>query len=79
MLVQEGVPEEKMVVIPNGIDPEIFSPDLSGEKVLQRYGLGESIIMGFLGWFRPWHGLPLARKPPTPRSRVRMTEKPWLR
>lgn len=57
MLEHEGVPREKMVVIPNGIDPEIFSPYLSGEKVRQRYALEESITLGFVGWFRPWHGL----------------------
>jgi len=57
MLKNVGVPERKMLVIPNGIDPGKFSPDLSGEEVRRRYGMEENITMGFVGWFRPWHGL----------------------
>lgn len=57
MLRNEGVPEEKMFVIPNGIDPGKFSPDLSGEEVRRRYGLEGNITIGFVGWFRRWHGL----------------------
>ena len=57
MLVAEGVPADHMVVMPNGIDPEEFHPRISGEQVRQRHGLNGAIVVGFVGWFRPWHGL----------------------
>jgi glycosyltransferase involved in cell wall biosynthesis len=57
ILAQEGVPDEHMVVMPNGIDPQRFHPQISGEAVRQKYGLDGSIVVGFVGWFRPWHGL----------------------
>jgi glycosyltransferase involved in cell wall biosynthesis len=56
-LKQEGVPEEKMVVIHNGIDPEKFNPHIPRGKVRQRYGLNGKVVLGFVGWFRRWHGL----------------------
>jgi glycosyltransferase involved in cell wall biosynthesis len=56
-LVQEGVPAEKIRVMPNGIDPQKFHPGISGEVVRRRYGLEGKLIVGFVGWFRRWHGL----------------------
>jgi glycosyltransferase involved in cell wall biosynthesis len=56
-LEKEGVPGEKMVVMPNGIDPEKFHLKISGDAVRQRYGLNGKIVIGFVGWFRKWHGL----------------------
>jgi glycosyltransferase involved in cell wall biosynthesis len=52
-----GVPPQKLVVIPNAIDPEIFRSDISGEPVRTRYGLHGRVVIGFIGWLRPWHGL----------------------
>lgn len=57
LLVREGVPDEKMVVMPNGIDPQRFHPHVSGEGVRRRYGLEQKLVVGFVGWFRQWHGL----------------------
>ena len=57
ILVQEGVPDEHIVVMPNGIDPQRFHPQISGQAVRQKYGLDGNIVVGFVGWFRLWHGL----------------------
>ena len=59
ILVQEGVPPEKMVVVPNGIDPQQFHPGISGDAIRKRYQLEDKLVIGFVGWFRPWHGLEL--------------------
>jgi glycosyltransferase involved in cell wall biosynthesis len=56
-LIREGVPEHHIAVIPNGIDPQKFHPAVSGEGVRRRYGLDGNPVVGFVGWFRPWHGL----------------------
>ncbi len=57
LLAREGVSREHMVVMPNGIDPERFNPRVSGAAIRHRYGLGNRAVVGFVGWFRPWHGL----------------------
>lgn len=56
-LKHEGVLNEKIVVMPNGIDPNKFHPEISGEALRARYGFGSHIVIGFVGWFRKWHGL----------------------
>jgi glycosyltransferase involved in cell wall biosynthesis len=55
--VGEGVPGAKMVVMPNGVDPKLFNPDVSGRAVRERFKLSADIVIGFVGWFREWHGL----------------------
>lgn len=59
MLIQEGVPEHKIVVMTNGIDPVKFSPDVAGAAIRKKYCLDHDVIIGFVGWFRKWHGLEL--------------------
>jgi glycosyltransferase involved in cell wall biosynthesis len=59
LLVEEGVPAEHIVVVPNAIDPERFHPDVDGIPIRRRYGLGDNLVIGFVGWFRDWHGLDL--------------------
>jgi glycosyltransferase involved in cell wall biosynthesis len=56
MVKQAGVPSERIVVIPNGIDEEFFSPPDSTEaKRLLR--LDGKTVLGFVGFVREWHGL----------------------
>lgn len=57
MLVEEGVPPSKLVVMPNGVDPKEFDSAVSGAAVRQRYGLDGKVVVGVVGWFRPWHGV----------------------
>lgn len=59
MLRQGGVPDTRLTVIPNGIDPRRFHRGISGEEIRRRYGLDGAVVVGFVGWFRPWHGLEL--------------------
>lgn len=56
--VQEGIPPENLEVIPNGIDPEKFH-NVDGTAVRAKYGLGDSVVVGFVGFFRKWHRLDL--------------------
>jgi len=52
-----GVPEDRIVVIPNGIDPQHFGPHVDGTPVRVRHGLQGRLVLGFTGFMRPWHGL----------------------
>lgn len=59
ILVGLGVPAERIVVMPNGVDPERFRPDIDGAGVRARLGLDGKVVVGFTGILRPWHGLDL--------------------
>jgi hypothetical protein len=55
-LVARGVENAKILVNPNGVDPERYSPTVDGSAVRSRYGLADKIVIGFIGTFAPWHG-----------------------
>lgn len=59
-IIQRGVCESKVTVIPNAVNPEQFS--LGGDKkpeLEERLGLSKSKILGFIGSFYAYEGLPL--------------------
>ncbi len=53
MLVAAGVAAAKIVVLPNGVDGELFRPD----GPAYRDGLDGQVVVGFVGSLKPWHGL----------------------
>ena len=58
ILVSTGVDASKVFVIHNAAKEEMFSPDISGKTVRQRYGLGDdTVVVGFVGKVVPWHGV----------------------
>ena len=61
-LTQNGISDEKITVIHNAIDPEKFHPNISGKVIRQKYGLEGKVVVGFVGWFRKWHGLEMLLK-----------------
>lgn len=57
-LLRAGIPDEKIVVNPNGVDAETFRPDIGGAKIRRELGVGEDeVLAGFVGTFGPWHGV----------------------
>lgn len=52
-----GVPEERIRVIPNGINLERFPPSLDGNAARAELGLEGKVVLGFTGFMRAWHGL----------------------
>lgn len=55
-LVDRGVSADKVLVNPNGVDPDAYSPAVDGSGVRARYELGQSLVFGFIGTFGAWHG-----------------------
>lgn len=56
-LVSKGVEEKRILIIPNGVDPERFTPSASGKSVRECLGIGEEeVVVSFSGSFGPWHG-----------------------
>jgi glycosyltransferase involved in cell wall biosynthesis len=57
-LLRAGVPDEKVVVNPNGVAVEEFRPGIGGSAVRDELGVGkEETLAGFVGTFGPWHGV----------------------
>ncbi len=54
---EHGIPENKFAVIPNGVNDSHFHPGVDGSRVKKEYHLDGKIVIGFVGWFRKWHGL----------------------
>ncbi|MFV0422659.1 glycosyltransferase family 4 protein [Oleidesulfovibrio sp.] len=55
-LVERGISERKLLVNPNGVDPDVYHPDVDGSSVRSAYGLEEKCVIGFIGTFGKWHG-----------------------
>lgn len=52
-----GVPPERLMVMPNGVDGARFNPQVDGQAVRARYVSEDAVVVGFVGWIRPWHGV----------------------
>jgi glycosyltransferase involved in cell wall biosynthesis len=59
---KRGAMEERVIITPNGVNLERFNPRVSGETVRQQAGLTERFVVGWMGSFRPFHGLDLTIK-----------------
>ena len=51
------VDDDRIVVIPNAIDPKRFSQKIGKAEAKKRVGLAGSLVLGFTGFMREWHGL----------------------
>jgi glycosyltransferase involved in cell wall biosynthesis len=55
-----GIPRQKIEIMHNGADPERFKPNAAHTAQLrEKCGLGQNLVVGFIGSLRPWHDLDL--------------------
>jgi glycosyltransferase involved in cell wall biosynthesis len=53
-----GVPVEKIIVNPSGVDGSRFAPGAGGAQRRDALGISpETTVVGFTGTFEPWHGI----------------------
>lgn len=52
-----GVPDERIVVIPNGINEAHFAAAPLPEQARAERGLAGRLVLGFTGFVREWHGM----------------------
>jgi glycosyltransferase involved in cell wall biosynthesis len=57
ILARQGVPVSHMVVISNGVNTVEIAAALGHCDVRARHGIGAKLVLGFVGWFKPWHRL----------------------
>jgi glycosyltransferase involved in cell wall biosynthesis len=55
-VVAAGAAAERVTVVPNGVDLELFSSG-NGRRVRQEHGLTGRLVIGFAGSLKPWHGM----------------------
>lgn len=48
-LITRGVPGDKIGVVPNGVDATQFSPRSRPQSLLEKYGLSDRFIVGYIG------------------------------
>jgi glycosyltransferase involved in cell wall biosynthesis len=52
-----GVEPGRIVVVPNGVDPALFHPGRDGGPTRNKQNGSESVLVGFSGSLKPWHGV----------------------
>ena len=57
-LVREGLPPEKIRIMPNGIDLQAYAV-LNRETLRSQMDFANRCVIGFAGSFQPWHGTDL--------------------
>ena len=55
-LVARGADADRILVNPNGVAPDRYSPNVDGAAVRQGRGLEAKTVIGFIGTFDSWHG-----------------------
>lgn len=56
-LRQRGVDDARILINPNGVDTDVFSPALNGSAVRRALDIGpDETVYGFVGTFGAWHG-----------------------
>ncbi|MCS6999905.1 MAG: glycosyltransferase family 4 protein [Candidatus Kapabacteria bacterium] len=56
MAIEAGAQSDRVVVIPNGVDIQHFSPEVKPVPLRQKQGWNDAVIVGFVGTFDRWHG-----------------------
>ncbi len=56
-IMEYGVPEKRISVIPNGINEAHFAQAPDPEYAKGKLGLQNKLILGFTGFIRDWHGV----------------------
>lgn len=56
-LIENGLPEEKITVLPNAVDVKRFAPQAPDAEIIAGYNLQGRTVLGFIGSFTRYEGL----------------------
>ena len=56
-LVDKGVEAAKITVVPNGVDTNSMSPSEPDSDIIEKYGLEDSVVLGFIGSITVYEGI----------------------
>ncbi len=57
IVMSYGVPPERIMVLPNGTDPERFNPQIDDIPLRKKLGIEGKLVLGFVGILRRWHNI----------------------
>jgi glycosyltransferase involved in cell wall biosynthesis len=57
ILIENGVDPSRIVVMPNGVNLEHLHSEAASTELSQQLGVFGKVTIGFVGWFKKWHGL----------------------
>ncbi len=58
-LLERGVPEDRITVVPNAVDTQRFAPRPPDPELLERLGIRDGqLVIGYIGALQPYEGLP---------------------
>ncbi|MDF1540150.1 MAG: glycosyltransferase family 4 protein [Candidatus Thorarchaeota archaeon] len=57
LLVENGVLNTRIVVIPNGVDVDVFTPHVDTQAIREKYRLGNRCVILFTGHLEAWAGV----------------------
>lgn len=61
-LIKIGIDENKILVNYNGVDINKYSPKIIDIKLKEKYNLSNKVVIGFIGSFNIFHGVPILAK-----------------
>lgn len=62
-LLLKGVENNRILIVPNGVDSIRFNPSIDGKLIRSLYQIRDNtILVSFIGSFGPWHGAELLAK-----------------
>ncbi|WP_411843702.1 glycosyltransferase family 4 protein [Salinicoccus sp. HZC-1] len=56
-LIGKGVDEDKITVVPNGVDTENMAPSKADHSIVEKYDLQDNIVLGFIGSITVYEGI----------------------
>lgn len=56
LLIEKGVPKDRILVNPNGVDTDVFHPNVNCDRIRSIHNLQGKTVIGFIGSFGVWHG-----------------------
>jgi len=61
-LIKRGIPEQKITIVPNGVNTNSFLPQEKNQELIQALSLDGAPVIGYIGTLFPWEGLELLIK-----------------
>jgi glycosyltransferase involved in cell wall biosynthesis len=57
-MLPKSVPKNRVVIVTAAVDTDLFKPDEEQRRIVrEKYGLGNHVVVGYVGTFQPWHGI----------------------
>lgn len=57
ILQQNRIKASKLVLMPNGVNLAHLQSGADTTSIRRRFGIDGRLVVGFVGWFKQWHGL----------------------